>query len=192
MEWKLLTREDYVTTSWSGGTTTQLAIAPEGAVYADRDFLWRLSSAAVELDHSEFTPLPDYDRLLAVLEGEIKLKIDEEAPFPLAPGRVVAFSGGVPVESWGRCVDFNLMVRKGTGTGFVTELRRTEPYEETIQPGAKTRALAVYCVSGRASLPQFGLEVQEGQTLLCLEGQSENFTIKGGPGVLMIASVRGV
>ena len=97
MEWKLLTREDYVTTSWSGGTTTQLAIAPEGAVYADRDFLWRLSSAAVELDHSEFTPLPDYDRLLAVLEGEIKLKIDEEAPFPLAPGRVVAFSGGVPV-----------------------------------------------------------------------------------------------
>lgn len=49
MEWKLLTKEDYVTTTWSGGTTTQLAIAPEGAVYADRDFLWRLSSAGVEL-----------------------------------------------------------------------------------------------------------------------------------------------
>ena len=27
MEWKLLTKEDYVTTAWSGGTTTQLAIA---------------------------------------------------------------------------------------------------------------------------------------------------------------------
>ena len=192
MEWKLLTREDYVTTSWSGGTTTQLAIAPEGAVYADRDFLWRLSSATVELDHSDFTPLPDYNRFLSVLEGEIQLKIDADEPVPVSPGKVVAFDGGVPVESWGQCVDFNLMVRKGTGTGFVTELRRTEPYEETIQPGAKTRALAVYCVSGRASLPQFGLEVQEGQTLLCLEGQSENFTIKGGPGVLMIASVRGV
>jgi len=50
MEWKLLTKEDYVTTTWSGGTTTQLAIAPEGAVYADRDFLWRLSSAGVELE----------------------------------------------------------------------------------------------------------------------------------------------
>ena len=29
MEWKLLTQADQVTTTWSGGTTTQLAIAPE-------------------------------------------------------------------------------------------------------------------------------------------------------------------
>ena len=49
MEWKLLTREDFVSTSWSGGTTTQLAIAPEGAVYAERDFLWRLSSAYLQM-----------------------------------------------------------------------------------------------------------------------------------------------
>ena len=32
MEWELLKQQDYVTTKWSGGTTTQLAIAPEGAV----------------------------------------------------------------------------------------------------------------------------------------------------------------
>ena len=44
MKWELITREQYVTTRWSGGTTTQLAIAPEGAVYADRDFLWRTRS----------------------------------------------------------------------------------------------------------------------------------------------------
>ena len=82
MEWKLLDQAGYVTTSWSGGTTTQLAIAPEGAVYGDRDFLWRISSATVELDHSDFTPLPDYHRFLAVLEGEIKLKINGDQPFP--------------------------------------------------------------------------------------------------------------
>ena len=41
-----LTPADYVTTQWSGGATTQLAIAPKGAVYADRDFLWRLSSTS--------------------------------------------------------------------------------------------------------------------------------------------------
>ena len=174
MDWKLLTREDYVTTSWSGGTTTQLAIAPEGAVYADRDFLWRLSSATVELDHSDFTSLPDYNRFLAELE----------------PGRVAAFDGGVPVESWGQCVDFNLMVRKGKGEGCVVELRREEAFEETVTPGAGNRSLAVYCVSGSASLPRFGLEVQSGQTLLCLEGQNEPFTIKGEAGVLMVACVR--
>ena len=71
MNWKLLTKTEYVTTSWSGGTTTQLAISPEGAVYADRDFLWRLSSATVELERSDFTPLPDYNRFLAVLDGKI-------------------------------------------------------------------------------------------------------------------------
>ena len=43
-----LTPSDYITTKWSGGLTTQLGIAPAGAVYADRDFLWRLSSATVE------------------------------------------------------------------------------------------------------------------------------------------------
>lgn len=192
MEWKLLTRDDYVTTNWSGGTTTQLAIAPEGAVYADRDFFWRLSSATVELEHSDFTPLPDYDRLLAVLEGEIKLKIGQDEPFALAPGRVAAFDGGVPVESWGRCVDFNLMVRKGKGRGFVSELRREVTYEATIQPGARTRGLAIYCVSGKARLPEFGLEVQAGQTLLCVEGQNRPFVIKGEPGVLMVACVREV
>ena len=69
MEWKLLTREDYATTNWSGGTTTQLSIAPEGAVYADRDFLWRLSSATVEDGESEFTPLPDYNRWILLLDG---------------------------------------------------------------------------------------------------------------------------
>ena len=33
MEWRHFTRAQYVTTAWSGGTTTQLAIAPEEAVY---------------------------------------------------------------------------------------------------------------------------------------------------------------
>ena len=190
MEWKLLTREDYATTNWSGGTTTQLSIAPKGAVYADRDFLWRLSSATVELDHSDFTPLPDYNRFLSVLEGEIQLKIDADEPVPVSPGKVVAFDGGVPVESWGQCVDFNLMVRKGKGEGCVVELRREEDFEETVTPGAGNRSLAVYCVSGSASLPRFGLEVQSGQTLLCLEGQNEPFTIKGEASVLMVACVR--
>ena len=47
-----MTPDNYIISKWSGGTNTQVAIAPEGAVYADRDFLWRLSSARVELEHS--------------------------------------------------------------------------------------------------------------------------------------------
>ena len=68
-----LTPSDYITTKWSGGLTTQLGIAPAGAVYADRDFLWRLSSATVEDAESDFTALPDYERLISTLEGTIEL-----------------------------------------------------------------------------------------------------------------------
>lgn len=163
MNWKLLNKADYVTTSWSGGTTTELAIAPEGAVYAGRDFLWRLSSATVELDHSDFTPLPDYDRFLSVLEGEIQLKIDARQPFPLVPGEVVAFDGGAPVESWGKCVDFNLMVRKGACRGTVDVLGGGRERDWQAEPGD----LAVYCAAGTVRLPELNLEAHAGQLLLC-------------------------
>ena len=64
-----LKKEYFSVSSWSGGTTTQLAIEPENAEYKDRDFLWRVSSATVALEESVFTPLPDYERLIMTLEG---------------------------------------------------------------------------------------------------------------------------
>lgn len=188
MDWKLLNKAGYVTTSWSGGTTTQLAIAPEGAVYADRDFLWRLSSATVELDHSDFTPLPDYNRLLSVLEGEIKLKIGAAEPIPVAPGKVAAFDGGVPVESWGRCVDFNLMIRKGRAKGAVEVLSGDCEMEWTPEAGD----LAVYCASGTVRLPDLGLEARAGQTLLCRGFEGGPVRLACEAGLVMLASVREV
>ena len=49
--WRHLTAADYRSSRWSGGTTTELAIAPAGADYGARDFLWRVSSATVELEY---------------------------------------------------------------------------------------------------------------------------------------------
>ena len=187
MDWKLLTREGYATTSWSGGTTTQLAIAPEGAAYANRDFLWRLSSATVELPHSDFTPLPDYDRFLSVLEGEIQLKIDAREPMPLVPGEVVSFDGGAPVESWGKCVDFNLMVRKGACRGVVNAVRRDGPFEEDWH--AEGDALAAYCVEGAVRLPQEGLEAKAGQLLLCRKARSGGVKLAGDAARFVLVSI---
>lgn len=186
MNWKLLNKADYITTNWSGGTTTQLAIAPEGAVYAGRDFLWRLSSATVELPHSDFTPLPDYNRFLSVLEGEIKLKIDTDEPVPLVPGQVAAFDGGVPVESWGKCVDFNLMVRKGRAEGAVDILSGNCERDWSPQPGD----LAVYCAAGAVRLPDFGLEARAGQMLLCRGFAGGTVRLACEAGLVMLACVR--
>ena len=121
-----LTDTSYVVSAWSGGTTTQLAIYPENAVYGERDFLWRVSSALVELEESDFTPLPDYDRLIATLEGEIVLSHNGGAPLRLRPLEVHAFSGADATHSVGRCRDFNLMLRRGRASGTMEPLRLTE------------------------------------------------------------------
>lgn len=112
-----LTPSDYITTKWSGGLTTQLGIAPASAVYADRDFLWRLSSATVEDAESDFTALPDYERLISTLEGTIELNHNGGEKLTLNPYEVHRFDGGDDTHSWGRCRDFNLMLRKGKCEG---------------------------------------------------------------------------
>ena len=112
-----LTPSDYITTKWSGGLTTQLGIAPAGAVYADRDFLWRLSSATVEDVESDFTALPDYERLISTLEGTIELNHNGGEKLTLNPYEVHRFDGGDNTHSWGCCRDFNLMLRKGKCEG---------------------------------------------------------------------------
>ena len=170
MEWTLLTQEQYLTTLWSGGTTTQMAIAPEGAVYADRDFLWRFSSARVELEHSDFTALPDYVRLISVLDGQLDLKIDQGERFLLDPLTVCSFDGGVPVESWGQCTDFNLMLRKGKAAGSTQSLKLSAgtavwtPAVPAPKPYPNC-TLAIYCVTGDVEVE--GVAAQAGQFLLC-------------------------
>ena len=196
MEWKLLTQADQVTTTWSGGTTTQLAIAPEGAVYADRDFLWRLSSAGVELEHSDFTPLPDYNRLISVLHGELEMKIGDGERFGLEPFTLRSFDGGVPVESWGKCTDYNLMVRKDKCQGIAQSValsdgatcRWTAPLAAP-QEGTQC-TLALYCVQGGVSLPQAGVEAKEGQLLLCRQADEGAVELKAhGDAVVMAAAI---
>ena len=192
MKWTLLTKERYVTTLWSGGTTTQLAIAPEGAVYADRDFLWRLSSAGVELDHSDFTPLPDYNRLISILRGEMKLKIGEGEPFPLEPLQLRAFDGGVPVESWGKCTDNNLMMRKGACEGSAQGLKMEA--DSTLTWSApvfapqshKNLTLALFCAQGDVTVG--GLTAREGETLLCREAENSWVELKSREGAQLLCA----
>ena len=53
-----LTAADFRTSAWSGGTTTELFLYPEGGSYAARDFLFRISSATVDLEESDFQRCP--------------------------------------------------------------------------------------------------------------------------------------
>ena len=141
-----LTDTSYAVSAWSGGTTTQLAIFPPEAKYADRDFLWRVSSATVDLEESDFTALPDYDRLIATLQGEIVLTHNGGAPLKLHPFEVHTFSGADATHSVGRCTDFNLMLRRGRATGSVEPIFLTGTPISLPVEAAET--VLLYCAEG--------------------------------------------
>lgn len=159
-----LTRQDYTVSQWSGGSTTQLAIEPPEAVYADRDFLWRLSSATVELDSSDFTPLPDYQRFITVLDGAMTLTHDGGSPISLDVGSVHAFDGGSQTRSVGRCTDLNLMLRKGACQGSLQAISLAAGSSRSFAPAAGG-TLLLFCRSGSASVSA------EGETLSLAPGE---------------------
>lgn len=180
---KKRTTSDYRISAWSGGTTTQLAIWPEHAVYAHRDFLWRVSSATVELETSDFTHLPDYDRLIATLEGGIVLTHNGGAPITLRPFEVHAFSGADATHSVGRCRDFNLMLRRDRVRGSMETLVLTDA-PVRLGADAAGEQFLVYCVSGECAAAEAnagtsvagqpfapavsdGMILQPGESLLC-------------------------
>ncbi len=152
MDAKIYTKEHFVTSRWAGGTTTQLAIAPAGAIYAERDFLWRLSSAQVAQEYSVFTKLPDYNRLLGIIDGTLYLQTDTEPFFPLPAGQVWAFDGGENVMSQGLCRDFNLMLRKDACRGELHCLRLGGEAALPLTQPQQYSLRGVYCAEGLAEI----------------------------------------
>ncbi|MBR1673274.1 MAG: HutD family protein [Fretibacterium sp.] len=171
-----LTAKDFQVSAWSGGKTVQIAIAPEGAAYADRDFLWRVSSATVELEESDFTALPDYERWIMPLSGEMRLSHDGGAPVSLAIYEAHRFDGADKTHSWGRCTDFNLMLRKGRCQGRILALWQDAELEEA--------RWVLYCARRAVAVNEIVLG--EGEAL-CLDGEARiRFS---APGCLAAAEV---
>jgi environmental stress-induced protein Ves len=112
-----LATSDYPVSRWSGGTTAEILILPEGSRYADRNFDLRLSTATLETDEpTPFTGLPGYDRILVAL-SELRLEVEGEER-NLRPGESLSFRGEERVSSLSKGVDFNLMTRRGFQAGL--------------------------------------------------------------------------
>ena len=112
MKIKILGGDDYRTSVWSGGTTTQLYIYPEGGDYAARRFSVRISSATVDDEESDFTPLPGVTRYITPIKGGFTLTHPGETPVVMAPcDAPYRFDGGIPTHSAGRAADMNLMLK---------------------------------------------------------------------------------
>lgn len=186
--------EDYVCSTWSGGTTTQISIAPEGVLYADRNFLWRLSSATVDLEQSDFTALPDYNRYIATLEGEIDVVHNQGEPIHLAPYKIHAFDGGAETKSFGRCRDFNLMLRKGQCEGLLESVCTEGSVDVSACEAAKASSdatLVLYLSEGAATVEANGetVQLQAGESVMIRDVKCDVCVSSDAPALLMKAQI---
>jgi len=121
---------------WAGGKTNQLAIYPLNSSYSNRDFTWRISSATVETETSEFTVLDDYNRLLMILEGSIELNHNDTEIVNLNRYDQTEFDGSNYTVSTGKVRDYNLMLKKDCANGNISRLMIPEDddyvYDEIV------------------------------------------------------------
>ena len=106
---KHIKKETLVTSEWSGGTTTQLYIYPESGDYKTLNFDFRLSTATVDLETSNFTKLPGINRLIMSLDNALSLTHNDGQMIDLRPFEVDRFKGDDETISFGRVTDFNVM-----------------------------------------------------------------------------------
>jgi uncharacterized protein len=169
MKIKKLTSKNFSTSNWSGGTTSQLYISPEDSLFADRKFDFRISSAVVELEESDFTPMTGFSRILMVLEGELEIHHEGHYSKVLKPFEIDEFSGDWKTSSKGRVVDFNLIMGEGIcGSMKYISLGNSD---EIIRRGKLkfARTLGYYLISGGIQMnlnQEKKYELEKGEMIL--------------------------
>jgi environmental stress-induced protein Ves len=115
MKWKIIDKEDFIVTKWTGGETTQLFIYPEDAIFLEKDFLCRVSSATFTSTESKFSDFTGYQRYILPLEGELALSHEGLYNRKLDKYEVEYFDGTWTTFSKNSidCRDYNFIVRNG-------------------------------------------------------------------------------
>ncbi|EPH13804.1 hypothetical protein HMPREF9713_00376 [Myroides odoratimimus CCUG 12700] len=108
---KVIKKEEIKTSVWSGGKTNEYVIYPYNAQYADKDFIFRISSATIEVVPSEFTRFNGYRRYLSMLEGDLKLYRQGKEEY-YTTHTLFSFGSEEDITSYSLGKDFNLMLHQ--------------------------------------------------------------------------------
>ena len=145
----ILRATDYRVMPWKngGGTTTEIAVSPEGAALDDFD--WRVSMARVEQD-GPFSAFPGIDRTLSILEGEgVILNVSDRIPFGLTKAsEPLPFPADVPTRAnliAGPIVDLNVMSRRARMVHSVERMT----IAGTVELAIAAETMLVFCHRGR-------------------------------------------
>ena len=136
-----------IVSNWSGGSTTQLYIYPANATLQELNFDLRISSAIIEVESSNFTKFPGYQRIIFPLEGILTLQHDQNKAYQLQPFELSTFNGESDTSGQGKVKDFNIIFKPSISPQVtIIELSNKEEYQFELIKGL------VYCVKGRVEI----------------------------------------
>ncbi|CCV13114.1 HutD family protein [Mesorhizobium sp. STM 4661] len=165
---RILRAAEYRVMPWKngGGTTTEIAVSPDGAGLDDFD--WRVSMARVE-SGGPFSGFVGVDRTLAVLDGDgVVLDIAGRAPIELTQASApFSFPADVPTQAAliaGPITDLNVMTRRGQMTHKVERLVISAPLD--IHMEAATTL--VLCLDGIVTAGHAGVAKLEPRDTLMI------------------------
>lgn len=117
MQFQKISQNTYLLNKWTHGETTELFIYPEDGDYAQREFLWRVSSATVASESSDFTVLFGVKRWIMPYDSTLHLTHTNNSKplysITLKPYEAHCFKGDWNTASVGKTRDFNLMLKEG-------------------------------------------------------------------------------
>jgi environmental stress-induced protein Ves len=185
------TKRDYKAMPWKngGGSTTELAIFPQGANLDD--FVWRLSTANVNAS-GPFSHFAQIDRSLAILSGAgLILHGDSEQSASTSvtltqQSMPYRFSGETPINAEliaGPVLDLNLMTRRDVCQHFMQRLGSGEHFIAATD----AQQILLYCATGNAMIQLVG-ELQAGDLMLFEEEHEHagiKFQIKAEEGAIL-------
>ncbi|MDD3722604.1 MAG: HutD family protein [Lutibacter sp.] len=189
MKIDILKAADFKTTKWSGGSTTELYIYPPEANYKNRNFNFRISSATVEIEKSNFTHLPDVSRQLMILSGSIKVSHKNHYEIQLNKTEIDSFDGSWETSAVGTCVDFNLMT-KGKTQGKISSITVSANKKENFQLDSNYEFIIFYAFEGNLQC-HFGSEkrsLHKGE-LLVIQHPNNGFVVLNSSEICGLAVV---
>jgi environmental stress-induced protein Ves len=175
---RLLRAAERQATPWKngGGVTREVAAWPPGSGFEDFD--WRVSMAEVRTD-GPFSAFPGVDRTLAVLEGRLRLTMEDGREVSLSPETAaVTFPGDAAVHAVVEDVpvlDLNLMSRRGKVGARLTRLDVLLP--QVVGPLAATALVIAASGSLRVVNSEAAYDLDLHDALL-IEGRSEGLLIE--------------
>lgn len=136
---KIVLENEFITSDWSGGTTSQIYIDPKDANVSQKNFNFRISSATCDLDESEFTKYSEFTRYITPITGDLSLNNNGEN-IHINPYEVYCFDGNDKVISRGKVRDYNLIIKKDNkGLMYSKKLE-----DEEVNIKAKTKKCIIF------------------------------------------------